>query len=304
MNKYLPEGMMTHAKGGKDTYSLGEIKAAHKSGKILESLVTLCDSEHNLHVNLGCMKGIIPRIHGALGIEDGSVRDIALISRVNKSVCFKIIGFENDAGETRAILSRRDVQQECKNEYIASLEQGQVIPARVTHLEKFGAFVDIGAGINALIPIDMISVSRISHPCERFDENEDILAVVRSIDNGRITLSQRELLGTWEENADMFRVGETVPGIIRSVESYGIFVELAPNLAGLAEYVPNIFPGQNASVYIKSISPEKMKIKLVIVNAFSAEKQRSEKKYFIRDGKIDNWRYSPEGCIKLIETKF
>ena len=40
------------------------------------------------------------------------------------------------------------------------------------HLEKFGAFIDIGAGINALIPIDMLSVSRINHPRERLYEGE------------------------------------------------------------------------------------------------------------------------------------
>lgn len=104
----------------------------------------------------------------------------------------------------------------------------------MTHLEPFGAFCDIGAGISALMPIDGISVSRIPHPCVRFSVNQDIKAVVKSIDeNGRITLSQKELLGTWEENASKFAPGETVPGVIRSVEDYGIFVELAPILQGL-----------------------------------------------------------------------
>ena len=54
----------------------------------------------------------------------------------------------------------------------------------------------------------------------------------------------------------MFSDGETVSGIIRSVESYGVFVELAPNLAGLAEYRNDVYPGQTAAVYIKSIIPE------------------------------------------------
>ena len=61
-----------------------------------------CDGEHNLHVDLGCMKGIIPRNEGALGIEEGTVRDIALISRVNKPVSFVITGFSSENGETVA----------------------------------------------------------------------------------------------------------------------------------------------------------------------------------------------------------
>ena len=80
------------------------------------------------------------------------------------------------------------------------------------------------------------------------------------IENDKITLSHKELLGTWEENAAMFAPGQTVTGVIRSIEDYGIFVELTPNLAGLAEPRPDVFIGQQASVYIKSIIREKMKI--------------------------------------------
>ncbi len=55
-------------------------------------------------------------------------------------------------------------------------------------------------------------------------------------------------------------------GIVRSVEDYGVFIEIAPNLAGLAEADSTLRPGQAVSVYIKNILPDKMKIKLVVVN--------------------------------------
>ena len=58
----------------------------------------------------------------------------------------------------------------------------------------------------------------------------DIRTVVRAIEGTRITLTHKELLGTWAENAAQFHAGETVAGIIRSVEPYGVFVELSPNL--------------------------------------------------------------------------
>ena len=116
--------------------------------------------------------------------------------------------------------------------------------------------------------IDCISVSRISHPSDRFTLGQTIQAVVTSVSDFRIGLSHKELLGTWMENAAKFAVGETVSGIVRSVESYGIFVELTPNLAGLAEPKEHILPKQRASVYIKAIIPEKMKIKLVLIDAF------------------------------------
>ena len=121
---------------------------------------------------------------------------------------------------------------------------------------------------------------------------------------GRITLSHRELLGTWEENSAAFKAGETVPGIVRSVEKYGIFVELTPNLAGLAEYCDGVKDGDHASVYIKSILPQRMKIKLVIVDSFSADYPPAPIRYFTDSRHIDSWVYSPEGCEKVIESVF
>ena len=251
MTCFKPEGtLLPTAQNARILSSPTLLREACKSGTPLEGRAVLCDGEHNLHVDLGCMRGIIPKNEGALGIEDGSVRDIALISRVNKAVIFRITGFDTDQkGETYAILSRRSVQEDCRREYLSSLVCGDVIDACVTHMEPFGAFCDIGAGISALLPIDSISVSRIPHPNARFSTGQNIRAIVKSCDElGRITLSHRELLGTWEENSAAFKAGETVPGIVRSIEKYGIFVELTPNLAGLAEYCDGVKDGDHASV--------------------------------------------------------
>ena len=307
MKKYYPENYLIGTQENKNALSSkAAVKEAYYSGKILEVRATVCDKDHNLHVDLGVMKGIIPRNEGAIGIEDGSARDIAIISRVNKPVMCKIIDFTTDEkGEVIAVLSRKAVQLDCMREYVSSLVPGQVIEAVVTHMESFGVFADIGAGICALMPIDSISVSRIPHPSARFTAGEKIKAVVKSIDeNGRITLSYKELLGTWEENAALFKAGETVPGIVRSVERYGIFVELKPNLAGLAEYVPGVVPGLHASVYIKNLIPERMKIKLIIVDSFDAEYPNEPVAYYNNSSFIDRWVYSPECCNKKVETVF
>ncbi len=278
---------------------------AAAKGEILEGSAVTCDAGHNLLVNLGCMKGIIPRCEGAIGISDGTVRDIALISRVGKPVSFVIDGFTTDrAGNRLALLSRRKAQEICLEQYIANLVPGDIIPATVTHLESFGAFCDIGCGCAALLPIDSISVSRISHPKDRLTCGESIKAVVKSTACGKITLSMKELLGTWEENAALFSQGETVSGIVRSVESYGIFVELAPNLAGLAESKQGVKVGEQASVYIKSILPDKMKVKLIIIDSFPTSDGLLPIKYFINASHIDSWRYSPISCTKNVISEF
>ena len=174
----------------------------------------------------------------------------------------------------------------------------------VTHLEPFGCFVDIGCGISSMIPIDSISVSRISHPKDRFFVGQNIFVVVKAIEENRVYLSHKELLGTWEENAALFLPGQTVAGMVRSVEDYGIFIELTPNLAGLAEPCAGVEKGQRASVYIKSILPQKMKIKLLISETFNSESAPSSLRYFIKEGIISHWRYSPEECQRIISTNF
>ena len=307
MPNYKPEGLLIDTPANRQAFhSLSALQEAHASGRILESRAVVCDPDHNLIVDMGAWRGIIPRDEAALGISEGTTRDIAIISRVNKPVCYRITGFVKASdGVVIPQLSRRVVQQECQDNYIASLTPGDVIDARVTHLESFGCFVDIGCGIPSLIPIDAISISRISHPRDRFSPAQDIKAVVKSLEpGGRVSLSHKELLGTWSENAAMFSAGETVAGIVRSVEDYGVFVELSPNLAGLAEPRERVAVGQHASVYIKSLIPEKMKVKLIIVDSFEASWRAQPTRYFLTQGHLSRWRYSPDCSDRLIETVF
>lgn len=305
--EFLPEGcLIDTTQNILRTSNLFALSEAAKSGDILEGRAVICDYSHNLIVELGDgIRGIIPREEGALGIKSGETRDIAIISRVNKPVCFMVTGFDTIDGQVRPLLSRSMAQLRCRNEYHSKLRCGDVIPARVTHLEGFGGFVDIGCGISSMIPIDAISVSRISHPSDRFYVGQNLRAVVREIEpSGRIHLTHKELLGTWEQNAERFANGETVAGIVRSVEAYGVFIELAPNLAGLAEPRSQIAPSQHASVYIKSLIPQKMKIKLVIIDAFDAQYPPAPIEYFFDGEHMDYWRYSPESSEKIIETRF
>ncbi|XOQ49273.1 MAG: 30S ribosomal protein S1 [Eubacteriales bacterium] len=306
MFDYYPEGWIIDTPENRAALqNISALNDACRDGQILEGRALICDSSHNLLVDLGCMKGIIPHDEGALGIREGTVRDIAIISRVNRPVCFMITNFQKDSeGHLTALLSRRAAQEKCMEEYVKKLTPGDIINARITHLESFGAFADIGCGIIALLPIDAISVSRIDHPRERFTVGMDVKVIIKSIENGRITLSHKELLGTWAENVAMFKAGETVAGIVRSVEPYGIFVELSPNLAGLAEAKEDVVPGQQASVYIKSIISSRMKVKLVIIDTFDYSYRPAAPKYFYSGNRIDRFVYSPPDSEKEIVTEF
>ncbi len=309
---YLPEGLRIDKQENKEYISsISGLEKAAENGIILEGMAVLCDSNFSLHIELGKgITGIIPREETVWECNGEETKDIAIITRVGKAVCFKVREIKHiENGKTICLLSRRDAQRECYECYLSHLKAGDIIPSKVTHLEHFGAFVDIGCGFISLLSIDCISVSRISHPSDRFYIGQHIKTVIKSIDKatGRIYVTHKELLGTWLENASLFSVGQTVAGIVRSVESYGIFVELTPNLAGLAEYREDIAVGQTAAVYIKNIIPERMKIKLVLIDSYKGEKKTDSYnlKCEIADmNHISSWKYSPNCCAKQIETFF
>lgn len=310
-NLYKPEGRLLGTSENREYLSCeAALERAAAQGKILESIALYCEDGgegKELSFMLGKIRGIMHKNEVEYTKTGEETKDIAVITRVGKAVCFKILGFDEIDGEKVALLSRKQAQRECMENYLMTLAAGDVIDATVTHLEPFGAFLDIGCGIVSLMSIDCISVSRISHPRDRFFTGMQIKAAVKSIDyeTGRIYMTHKELLGTWQENADAFCIGQTVSGIVRSIEPYGIFVELAPNLAGLAEYREDIAAGQTAAVYIKNIIPEKMKVKLVIVDTFpSPEMQEKRFDYKIEDGHIEKWVYSPAECARVIGTDF
>lgn len=307
---FAPEGLrLSNGENREYLASYSGLERAMERRVTLESTALLCDNDMNLHISLGDISGIMPREEVQFCRSGEEVKDIAVLTRVGRPICFKVIGFTRDEyGRRAALLSRRAVQQECLLQFVAELRPGDVIPAKVTHMENFGAFVDIGCGIVSLLSIDCISVSRIAHPRERFSVGEYLSVVIRQIDDdGRIFVSHRELLGTWAENAACFSAGQTVVGTVRSVESYGIFVELAPNLAGLAELKGDVSVGHQASVYIKNIIPEKMKIKLIIIDSHVADSTPRPFTYFMTADNvthIDRWRYSPPESERVIETVF
>ncbi len=314
-NRYLPEGELIRDYENRECLSsFRALERAYEKRRILESFALLADADFNLHFDHCGVSGIMPREEVVWSPAGEPVKDVAILTRVGKPVCFQIAGFRrSEDGEPVAILSRRLAQEECYREYVSLLTQGDVIPAAVTHLECFGAFCDVGCGIVSLLSIDSISVSRISHPRVRFSPGDRVPVVVKNVDaEGRIFVSQRELYGTWEENAALFTPGETVTGIVRSIENYGVFVELTPNLAGLAEPKEGVAVDRSVAVFIKSIIPEKMKVKLIIIDAgretFGRDALPHRPPRYFTDPKrvshIDAWRYSPAVCPRVIETSF
>ena len=308
LSRFLPEGRRLETPENQAACSsLSGLLSARDRDQILEGMALSCSPEHDLTVALGPFIGVIPRLETAVGVAEGTVRDIAILSRVGKPVCFLVEGVMEGPEGPRLLLSRRRAQSLAREALMARLRPGMVIPCTVTHLEPFGAFVDMGCGLVSMIGLEQISVSRIPHPACRFTVGQEIFAAVVDSDPtlGRVRLTHRELLGTWEENARRLTPGMTVAGWVRGIKDYGAFVELFPNLSGLAEPREDLHEGDRVSVFLKSILPERMKIKLLIIDRLPPEPPPPPPPYFITDGRLGHWRYAPEGCRKTgLETDF
>lgn len=266
-------------------------------GRMLEVYIERCDSAHNLHGTLFGCPAVIERAEAISPRISGAHKEISVLSLVGKRVCCAITDIETDSsGNTTLHLSRRRIQEDALAYLLSALQPGDLLPAVITSMSTIGVFADIGCGVIALLPIQQISVSRIRHPRERFSLHQQIPVLIDRIDPAgpRFLLSHKELLGTWEENAAAFHPGETVTGIVRGIKPYGIFIELAPNLTGLAETEEPYSEGQRVSVLIKTIADKTHKIKLHIIAPLPPEQVQQPLRYFIPMQGGASWQYKGE----------
>ena len=265
IQKFIPEGWAS----APQAFSLEELSKASINGDIIQAKVSRCDSNYNLYVDLGNnITGIIPRDEvEAINIDEtGFPKPNICKSKIDKIVQFKV---KDTSKKDTVILSRKAVGKEAINWMKNELKEGMLVYGIVKNIRPYGAFVEIGGGIVGLVHIEDISVARIKTPYERFKIGQKIKIMIKSIDRktNRVILSYKETLGTWEENVKEFGEGMIVSGIVREKEKNknGIFIELKPNLVGLADYKDNIEYGEDVRLKIKKIIPDKKKIKLTIL---------------------------------------
>lgn len=197
------------------------------------------------------------------------------------------------------MLSRRKAQQLAMDHLLREAAPGDILPAVVTGCTAFGAFCDVGCGAAALLGTQQLCISRLRHAGELLTPGQRIYAAIRTLDRvqRRVFLTQRELLGTWAENAARFCAGQTVIGVARSLTDYGAFIELTPNLSGLAEDDGTLRVGDHVAVYIRAIVPETLKIKLSVLHRVEPQ-PREPLRYFQTEGHIRQWRYGNEEFAK------
>jgi small subunit ribosomal protein S1 len=195
---------------------------------------------------------------------------------------FRIIEYKE--GGANIVLSRRALLEEEQRANAAKLRDkivtGAVITGRVASVRDFGAFIDLGAGIQGLLHVSEMAWSRVSNPAEMVKAGDEITVKVLRVDGDKqkISLGLKQLSADpWSRVPEVYKVGQRLPGRVTRVAQFGAFVELEPGVEGLAHastFAPTgrsggwsaqVAPGMTGTFEILAIDLEQKRIGVALV---------------------------------------
>lgn len=222
----------------------GHIKAWERLKKYRDE-ETVVDAEitdankGGLMIKLGNIAGFLPVSQLAPEhyprVEGGNKNKILekLRSFIGKKIKAKVITAEE--GEEKLIISEKETIKEDQEKAISKYKVGDTVEGKVSGVVDFGAFVEFDDGLEGLVHISELAWQRIDDPREVIRPGERVRAEIIDIDNSKISLSMRKLItDPWKNVFDKYKVGQTVEGTVLKINPFGLFVELDPEIHGLA----------------------------------------------------------------------
>jgi small subunit ribosomal protein S1 len=201
---------------------------------------------------------------------------------LGKVYTFLIVEYGQDG--RNLVVSRRALleqeQQARADEVRRSIVPGAVRKGRVVSVRDYGAFVDLGGGIQGLLHVSDIGWSRLPDAAQAVAAGDEITVKVLRVDEAtqKIALGVKQLGDDpWSTVPDTFAVGQVCRGRVTRVAEFGAFVEVAPGVEGLAHastfpptgrpggWTKSVPVGLTASFEILSIDPEKRRIGVALV---------------------------------------
>ncbi len=253
----------------KTNYTISDLEKIKKNQEVIDMYVEDIDESLNMiGFSLNKIKSIIPRDEASSIVgDDGLVEEKYIVNKKGKilHVCIKDI-IKND-DKIELILSKKALELKVRKWMYMYLKPGMKLKGTVVNAAEYACFVDVGGGVIGILKSKEITDNVLKTTADVFKIGQKIDVIVKKYDRdtGRIELSYKDILGSFEDNVKNLKEGDIVEGIIRNRIKTGIFVELKPNLVGMAEHVNGLEYGQKVLVSIKKISLEKKKIKLIII---------------------------------------
>jgi len=230
----------------------------------------------------GAFVELSPGVEGMVHISEvrwSRVENLEEVLKVSEPVTVRVLGVKdgNKPGLKKIELSIKQVQGDPWQTVGDKYNPGDMVQGTVVRCMKFGAFVELEAGIEGLVHISEMSYTRrIHNPEDVVRIGETVTVLVKEIDpdRRRIALSIKDVEGDpWAQVLDDFRVGQKLSGTLEKKESFGCFVNLKPGItgllpkskisaAGIDTAIDKLKDGQHLTVIIENINPAERKISL------------------------------------------
>jgi small subunit ribosomal protein S1 len=210
------------------------------------------------------------------------VRNTAASEHEGRVYTFRILEFKE--GGKNLVVSRRALLEEEQREDAELLRRsivaGAVLTGRVASVREYGAFVDLGAGVQGLLHVSEMGWSRVSSPSEIVKPGDEVTVKVLRVDDAtqKISLGLKQLQADpWSRVPDTYAVGQRVAGRVTRLAEFGAFVELQPGVEALAHvstFAPTGTPdgwkasvpaGTTGSFDILSVELDKKRIGVALV---------------------------------------
>lgn len=230
-------------------------------------------------VRLGRQRAFCP-------ISQIDVRGADAAAHAGQVYQFRIIEYKD--GGSNIVVSRRALLEEEQQAKAAEIREkivpDAVLTGRVTSIRDFGAFIDLGAGIQGLLHVSEMSWSRVSAPAEIVMPGEEITVKVLRVDEDKqkISLGLKQLSADpWSKVSEAYAVGRQKAGRVTRIAEFGAFVELEPGIEALAHastFAPTlsggwssqVAPGMTGTFEILSIDLNQKRIGVALIAEDSA----------------------------------
>ena len=188
---------------------------------------------------------------------------------------FKIIEYGENG--RKFVVSRRALLQDEQKVAAAgvrlSITPGSIVTGRVVSVRDFGAFIDVGGGVQGLLHISEMAWTRVADAAQIVAPGQEIKVKVLRVDDERIALGLKQLIDDpWTVAAATYKVGQVLTGKVEKVEKFGVFVALAPAVSGL---VPASETGIARDMDLKKAFPAGADVEVIVLEIdLAARKMR------------------------------
>jgi small subunit ribosomal protein S1 len=268
-------GLTLSRKLARGAATLRQLEDAFRAGLPVEGRIERV-VKGGYEVHIGGQRGFCPM--SQIDIVRGAAPEV----HQGQVYAFRIIEFRE--GGKNLVVSRRALLEEEQKanavEVRRSIVAGAVLTGRVASVREFGAFVDLGAGVQGLLHVSEMAWSRVPDPSQVLSPGQEISVKVLRVDESgqKVSLGLKQLSADpWSTVQASYAVGQVRAGRITRIAEFGAFVELEPGVEGLAHastFAPtgradgwsrSVSVGMTGSFEILTIEPEKKRIGLALV---------------------------------------